>query len=98
MRRLEVIKDFAVLDLNDEVERIAKSLLDGGYIPTKNIEDAIHIALATVHGMDYLVTWNFRHINNATMRSRIRVEIENFGYECPVICSPEELGGGNNET
>ena len=41
----------------------------------------------------YVETWNFRHINNAEMKARIRAVIEEAGYECPVICSPEELGG-----
>ena len=57
------------------------------------MEDALHIALATVHGMDFILTWNFRHINNAEMKSKIGLAIESYGYECPIICSPEELGG-----
>jgi len=43
--------------------------------------------------MDFLLTWNFRHINNAEMKARIGAAVEAAGYECPVICSPEELGG-----
>jgi hypothetical protein len=57
------------------------------------VEDSLHIALATVHGMDVRLTWNFRHINNAEMKARIGSAIEAAGYECPVICSPEELEG-----
>jgi hypothetical protein len=53
----------------------------------------LHIALATVHGTDFLLTWNFRHINNAEMKDRIGAAIEAAGCECPIICSPEELGG-----
>jgi len=56
-------------------------------------EDALHIALAAVHGMSFLLTWNFRSINNAEMKARIRTAIESVSYECPTICSPEELGG-----
>ena len=62
-------------------------------IPFSRAEDALHISLAAVHRMDFLLTWNFRHINNAEMKARIRTAIETVGYECPVICSPEELGG-----
>ncbi|MGQ0654994.1 MAG: hypothetical protein ACT4P4_22455, partial [Betaproteobacteria bacterium] len=54
--------------------------------------DALHIAVASVHGMEFLLTWNFRHINNAATRTRIVAAVEAAGYECPVICSPEELG------
>lgn len=56
-------------------------------------EDALHIALATINGMDFLVTWNFHHINNAKMKKEIAKVAEENGYECPVICSPEELEG-----
>ncbi|MBY0246094.1 MAG: hypothetical protein K2Q17_00400 [Nitrospiraceae bacterium] len=72
---------------------LAKHLIDGGLIPETSAEDAVHIAVATVHGMDFLLTWNFRHINNAEMKARIGAAIEALGYECPIICSPEELGG-----
>ena len=64
-----------------------------GAIPSTRAEDALRISRATVHGMDFLVTWNFRHINNAEMKARIRTVIEVVGSECPGICSPEELGG-----
>ena len=62
-------------------------------IPIPSAEDALQISLATVHGMDFLLTWNFRHINNVEMKARIRTVIDAVGFECPVICSPEELGG-----
>jgi hypothetical protein len=68
-------------------------LIVEGPIPEKSPEDALHISLATVNGMDYLVTWNFAHINNAQIKSRIVSTIEKHGYQCPLICSPEELLG-----
>ena len=92
-RRLSAISELPILEINDAAEQLAKRLLDEGTIPAGNPEDALHISLATVHGMDYLLTWNFRHINNAEMKARIRAVIEAAGYESPVICSPEELGG-----
>jgi hypothetical protein len=66
-------------------------LLSEGAVPRGSEEDALHIGLAAVHGMDYLLTWNFKHIANATMRSRIEVACVRAGYAFPVICSPEEL-------
>ena len=60
-------------------------------IPRKASEDALHIALATANGMDYLMTWNLRHIANAMTRSRIEALCRAEGYEPPVICTPEEL-------
>jgi hypothetical protein len=64
-----------------------------GPIPEVHSEDALHIALAVINGMDFLVTWNFHHINNARMKKEIIRIAEENGYECPVICSPEELEG-----
>lgn len=92
-KRLEVIEGLPFLEINESAEQIAQRLIDEELVPKTSAEDALHIALATVHGMDFLLTWNFRHINNAEMKARIRVAIEAAGYECPVICSPEELGG-----
>ena len=92
-RRLAAISGLPILEINDVGEELGKRLMDEGVIPSTRAEDALHISLATVHGMDFLLTWNFRHINNAEMKARIRTVIEAAGYECPVICSPEELGG-----
>jgi predicted nucleic acid-binding protein len=92
-RRMEAISGLPILAINDAAEKLAKRLVDEGVVPETSAEDALHIALATVHGMDFLLTWNFRHINNAEMKAQIRAVIEAVGYECPVICSPEELGG-----
>jgi hypothetical protein len=93
-RRLAAISGLPILEINDAAEQLGKRLMDEGAIPSTRGEDALHISLATVHGMDFLLTWNFRHINNAEMKARIRTIIEAVGYESPVICSPEELGGG----
>ena len=72
---------------------LASMLLDKKLLPANSAEDALHIALATVHGMDFILTWNFRHINNAEMKTKLATAIESYGLECPIICSPEELGG-----
>src|SRR5688572_12662569 len=95
-RRLAAISGLPVLEINDAAEKLGKRLLDGGAIPSSRAEDALHISLATVHGIDFLLTWNFRHINNAEMKALIRTIIEAAGYEFPVICSPEELGGNES--
>jgi hypothetical protein len=79
--------------VTDAAQALAARLLDAGVMPKTSVEDALHIALAAVHGMDFLLTWNFRHINNAETKARIVAAVEAAGYECPVICSPEELGG-----
>jgi predicted nucleic acid-binding protein len=92
-KRLEAIAGMPVLKLTEEAERLAKEIIKLGQIPPENLEDALHIALATVNGMDFLLTWNFNHINNAIIKTKIIKVAEKNDYECPVICSPEELGG-----
>jgi len=92
-KRLNVITNLPVLAITDEVEKLASILISEGPIPDKNPEDALHIAIATVNGIDYLLTWNFTHINNAQMKSKIISIVEKHGYQCPIICSPEELLG-----
>lgn len=92
-KRLNVMTSLPVLAITHEVEKLASILTSEGPIPDKNSEDALHIAIATANGIDYLLTWNFAHINNAQMKSKIISIVEKHGYQCPTICSPEELLG-----
>jgi predicted nucleic acid-binding protein len=91
--RAEAIEAVPVLEITPDAQRLAADLVKGKAIPAQAAEDALHIALACVHGADYLLTWNFRHINNAETKRRLAAAIEEAGYECPMICSPEELMG-----
>jgi predicted nucleic acid-binding protein len=91
--RLELLKTFNLLELNNAALSLAKSLISGKIVPNQYAEDALHIALATIHGMDYLVTWNCKHIANAHIRNKLEKAIRNHGYVLPVICTPEELMG-----
>jgi hypothetical protein len=90
-RREQALKGIALLGTTDLTEELAKSLVTEGPLPAKYPEDALHIALASTNGIDYLLTWNFRHINNARMKSDVMRIIASFGLECPVICTPEEI-------
>jgi hypothetical protein len=60
-------------------------------MPAKARLDALHVATAAVHGMDYLLSWNCKHIANAMLRSRIESICRTAGFEPPVICTPLEL-------
>ena len=95
--RLTALADMPVLEINEAAESLAAELVERRVIPAQNVEDALHIALAAVHGMDYLVTWNFRHLNNARAKFAIETAIADRGLYSPVICSPEELMGGEDE-
>jgi len=79
------------LGITDAVDTLARKLVSQGAIPTKAVEDALHVAVATAHGMDYLLTWNCKHIANAAMRQAIERVCRDARYEPPVICTPEEL-------
>ncbi|MEM6646203.1 MAG: hypothetical protein AAF730_08115 [Bacteroidota bacterium] len=70
---------------------LAKALLEPGPIPVKAATDATHIAVATVMGADYLLTWNFKHLANAALRKRINAICRTEGFDPPVICTPEDL-------
>jgi predicted nucleic acid-binding protein len=90
-KRIEAMAPFPILDIGEDARGLAEAILTAGAIPSTHPEDALHIAVAAVNGIQVLVTWNFSHINNAFTRMRIREAVENAGYECPEICSPEEL-------
>ena len=92
-KRLERLQDIPVLSITDETILFADKLIKKGAIPLKAADDAMHIALAAVHGVDYLLTWNCRHIDNAEVKPLIRKICENFGYAYPEICTPQELMG-----
>ena len=91
--RLAALKGIPILKITDEAEELADAFVKFGPIPEAYPEDALHIALAVINGMDFRVTWNFHHINNARMKKKITKISEKNGYECPMICSPEEIEG-----
>ncbi len=93
-RRLQSIEGLQVLEVMQEAYELAGALISEAALPSKAQDDAAHIALATVHNIDYLLTWNCRHIDNAETKPVMRAVCSRFGYTCPEICTPEELMGG----
>lgn len=92
-KRVAALQDIPLLEINEEVIRLAENLVRSGAVPPKAAQDALHIATACVNGIDYLLTWNCKHIANAKMRSKIERVCRGGGYIPPVICTPEELEG-----
>lgn len=90
-KRLEALKGIQRLKTTKEAESLAKELVQHTPLPSKAGVDALHIAIATVHGMDYLLTWNCRHIANAKIRKELAAACESAGYEMPILCTPDEL-------
>ena len=89
--RLASIAGIPELNITDEVGVLARILIEQVPIPQKAQLDAFHIAVVAVHGIDYLLTWNCTHINNAELRQRIEALCRSQGYEPPIICTPQEL-------
>ncbi|OHB82197.1 MAG: DNA-binding protein [Planctomycetes bacterium RBG_16_64_10] len=94
-RWLACLEGVSQLELNDACRRLARDLVDRHAIPQEAVEDAAHIAIAAVHGVDYLLTWNCAHIANAQRRNAIEQVCRDNGYEPPLMCTPEELLGGH---
>jgi len=92
-RRLGVIAAMPRLQVNAHVTTLAKQIVRAHALPLKAIADATHIALAAVHRMEYLLTWNCKHIANAQLQKGIWSVIQQQGYPIPILCTPEELMG-----
>ena len=89
--RMDKLRDLQQLDVTDECLALGRALLAGTRIPPDAATDALHVATAAVHGMNYLVTWNCRHIANATLLPSIQSVCTGAGHPAPVICTPLEL-------
>ena len=92
-KRLQELRSIPLLEVNQDTENLAQKLIVDGPLPQKAAVDALHIAVATVHGIDYLLTWNCKHIANAEMQVKVAAVCRENGFEPPVICTPEELLG-----
>lgn len=90
-QRLAVISSFPLLEMNTAVESLAIAYMESLNLPTKYARDAAHVAVAVIHGIDYLVTWNCTHIANGEIIRKIMWINEKMGYATPIICTPEEL-------
>lgn len=95
-QRGETLQDMRILSPTDDVHSLVDSLLDSQAIPRTSQDDAYHVAIAAVNDIDYLLTWNQKHIVGPTARSRIRATCEREGYRCPGIYRPDELLGGQH--
>lgn len=92
-KRLNILQNLSVLELTEDIQDLGMQFLTRSNLPSKASDDAIHIATATVHGLDYLLTWNCKHIANAQIQKKLTEICRDFGYELPIICTPYELMG-----
>ena len=90
-QRLSAVDELPVLEVNADILMLYQYLLSAKIVPQKAAADAFHIAIAAYHGMSYLLTWNFKHINNAAMREKVTAAVEKAGYTEARTVTPEEL-------
>ena len=90
-KRMEIISALVPLTMTEQTYSLAQRYMKARILPEKALRDALHIALASVHEMDYLVTWNCRHIASGQTRERIGKINQKVGLPIPKICTPEEL-------
>jgi hypothetical protein len=90
-RRLGTLRDIPNLQFGREVAALSRALIRSGTLPVKARLDAAHVAVAAVNGMDFLLTWNLRHLANAARREKIEQTCRQAGFVPPIICTPEEL-------
>ncbi len=88
---LNLLKPLEQLDLAEEVSILAEGYIERGIFQRKYIGDAVHVALASFHKIDYLVTWNFGHIANVRKQARLKMFNNSAGFFAPTIVTPEFL-------
>jgi hypothetical protein len=91
--RLNLVANLPAIPVTDEAEQLASYLVRSGALPPKALGDALHLATATANGVEYLVTWNLKHLAGAVVRRRLENALRSRGYDPPTICTPEELLG-----
>lgn len=89
--RLAFVREFPVLRVTPEARELADRIFRATMLPDKAAADALHVALAAVNGMDFLLTWNCTHIANGVVLKVVNSICRNSGYEPPIVCTPEEL-------
>jgi hypothetical protein len=90
-KRLTVIRKIPLVGLTPQASDLADFLIKETPFPDNAAVDALHIAIACVNQFDFILTWNFKHIANAEIRSKLEVLTESRGYRLPIICTPEEF-------
>ena len=92
-KRLAIIGGLPALEVTETAESLTRAIMAAGILPPHAFPDAAHVAVSAVHAVDYLLTWNCKHLANAQIARRIAVVCEKLGHRMPIICTPEELMG-----
>lgn len=98
VERIDALRTVELLEASSDADLLATALTKAGAVPASQPRDAYHIAVAAVNGVKYLITWNFKHIANAVMRDQIEMVCRAAGFEPPLICTPDELLGADDDS
>lgn len=90
-RRFDVVANLTILDISPDVDKLTQDLIDAGAVPHQARSDAQHITFAAVNSIDYLVSWNYKHIVNEIKRQLINEVCHAAGFQSPTICTPIEI-------
>jgi hypothetical protein len=90
-QRVQILDAVTMLPFDERSSELASHLIGGGLLPQKAIADAEHIAIAAIHSVDYLLTWNCKHLANVFLARKVARTCEKLGFSCPEICTPEQL-------
>lgn len=93
-RRLKALEPYPLLDASPSAFKLADEFIRPGAMPAKAKDDSLHLAICAVHAVQFLLTWNFRHIANAETRNVLREICTRKGYPFPTICTPDEMMKG----
>ena len=92
-KRLAIINALSTLEVTADAEALTQAIMAVGILPPHAFPDAAHVAVSAVHAIDYLLTWNCKHLANAQIVRRMAIVCEKLGHRIPIICTPEELMG-----
>jgi len=96
-KRLGILRGLPALRITEATSELIRRIMASGILAPKAARDAAHVAVATTGGVDYLLTWNCRHIANARIETRLRSICETAGWQMPILCTPEALFSGDDE-
>jgi predicted nucleic acid-binding protein len=92
-KRLAIVIGLPILEVTEEANLLTKQIMAAGMLPPQAFSDAAHVAVATVHGVQYLLTWNCKHLANVQISRRIKKVCLKAGFQMPLICTPDVLMG-----
>jgi predicted nucleic acid-binding protein len=93
LKRLAILAGLPTLEITQDAEALTDAIMAAGMLPPHAVRDAAHVAVAAVHGIDFLLTWNCKHLANAQIARRIALVCAKPEHRMPIICTPEELMG-----